>query len=88
LKKKKFASIKKELEKKYLTQKLKIDDLTGVYNRNAFKHEVKQMAEDPENNSYIFVMIDIDNFKIINEPMDMEQATNALLNSKNLNGEL
>ena len=61
------ASIQKERERYELEQKLKIDDLTGIYNRTAFRDEIRNMAEDDTENSYVFAMIDIDNFKNIND---------------------
>ena len=55
------------MEKHELVQKLKIDELTGVYNRSAFRDELNKMIKDESDNTYAFVMIDIDNFKLIND---------------------
>lgn len=66
-KEKNAASIQKEMERHQLQIKLQIDELTGIYNRIAFRNALKDMEEDVSDNLYIFVMIDIDNFKNLND---------------------
>ncbi len=66
-KKKNDASIQKDIEKHTLVKKLRIDELTGINNRNAFHSELQKMEQDTSDNSYIFAMIDLDNFKEIND---------------------
>lgn len=67
-KKKNAASIQKEIEYHQTQQKLIIDELTEVYNRKALRQAFQDMEEEAcENNSYVFVMIDIDNFKALND---------------------
>lgn len=63
------ASIQKEIERQQLQQRLQIDELTGIYNRIAFRNAIKDMEEDETNNSYIFAMIDLDNFKNLNDSL-------------------
>jgi diguanylate cyclase len=65
--KKNEASIQMEIERLQLLHKLNIDMLTGINNRFAFRNSVKDMEEDDSNNSYIFAIIDIDNFKKLND---------------------
>ncbi len=66
-KEKNAASIQKEMERHQLQEKLYIDELTGIYNRKALHNAVKDMEEDESESSYIFVMLDIDNFKMLND---------------------
>ncbi len=61
------AGIQKEIERHELRRKLNMDELTGIYNRRAFHDALKDMEEDNSATSYIFVMIDIDNFKSLND---------------------
>jgi diguanylate cyclase (GGDEF)-like protein len=61
------ASMQKELERFKLQQKLQMDELTGIYNRIGFRNALRDMEEDETDNTYIFVMIDIDNFKLLND---------------------
>lgn len=68
-KEKSEASRQKEMERYKLQKKLQIDELTGVYNRIGFRNAIQDMEEDISGNSYIFVMIDIDNFKRLNDSM-------------------
>lgn len=61
------AGIQKEVERYELRHRLKIDGLTGIYNKNAFQSSLKDMEEDYATTKYIFVMIDVDNFKSLND---------------------
>jgi len=63
------ASIQKEIERQQLQQRLQRDELTGIYNRIALRKAIKDMEEDEFNNSYIFAMIDLDNFKNLNDSL-------------------
>lgn len=63
------AGIQKEIERQHLHKRLKTDELTGTYNRIAFRKAVKDMQEDEADNSYIFAIIDLDNFKKLNDTM-------------------
>lgn len=66
-KQKNEASMQKEIERYNLQQRLQIDELTGIYNRIGFKNAFQDMEEDESGNSYYYVMIDIDNFKSLND---------------------
>jgi diguanylate cyclase (GGDEF)-like protein len=61
------ASIQKELERQQLQKKLQMDELTGIYNRRALHDTIKDMDTDTSDNNCIFVMLDIDNFKTLND---------------------
>lgn len=63
------AGIQKEIERHRLQQKLQIDELTGIYNRRAFHDAIKDMEGDDSGSTYIFAMIDIDNFKTLNDTL-------------------
>lgn len=50
----------------FLEQQLKLDSLTGLYNRTATENYINEVLSDPKNQS-AFLMIDIDDFKRIND---------------------
>ena len=43
------------------------DGLTGLYNRTETEHNIKKALEEQESNSVSLVMLDIDNFKKVND---------------------
>ena len=59
------ASIKKELERLKLQQALLKDGMTGLFNRSALQEELDEMSFSLH--TYTFVMIDLDNFKDLND---------------------
>ena len=61
------ASIQKEIERYQMQQRLQTDELTAINNRTALRNAFQSMEEDILGNTYIFVMIDIDNFKMLND---------------------
>lgn len=61
------ASIQKEIERLELQQKLQTDELTAINNRTALRKAFQSMEEDDAGSTYIFVMIDLDNFKLLND---------------------
>ena len=73
------AALQKEMERYKLRQKLQIDDLTGIFNRIAFRNAIRDMEADSSENNYIFVMIDIDNFKLLNDTMGHVSGDNCLI---------
>ena len=73
------AGLQKEMERYKLQQRLKIDDLTGINNRIAFRNAINDMEEDTSENTYIFVMIDIDNFKHLNDSLGHVAGDNCLI---------
>lgn len=66
-KEKNAASIQKEIEHYQMQQKLNRDELTEIYNRTALRKAFAGMQKDSQGNAYTFVMIDIDNFKALND---------------------
>jgi diguanylate cyclase len=66
-KEKNAASIQKEIEHYQMQQKLNRDELTEIYNRTALRKAFSSIQNDSEGNPYTFVMIDIDNFKALND---------------------
>ena len=43
------------------------DGLTGLYNRTEIEHNIKQALEEQETNDVSLIMLDIDNFKKVND---------------------
>ncbi|MFT4105621.1 MAG: GGDEF domain-containing protein [Lacrimispora sp.] len=66
VKKKNEASIQMEMERFELRQRLKVDELTGIFNRKAL-HEALKDIEDDKSNRYILAIADLDKFKAIND---------------------
>ena len=48
-------------------KELKIDELTGLYNRHGIVEQLKQMIENMSTNKFIVIIGDIDYFKLIND---------------------
>lgn len=61
------ACVQKEIDRLLLQQKLLIDELTAINNRTALRDAIDQMVNDNVENTYIFVMSDLDNFKMLND---------------------
>lgn len=64
--KKNLVSIQIEQERKILEQRIKIDELTGIYNRKAL-YDMLKYIDDNKDGRYILAIIDIDKFKEIND---------------------
>jgi diguanylate cyclase len=65
--KKNEASILKEIERQQLRLRLQRDEMTGVYNRKALHDALRDMESDESGEAFVFVVVDIDNFKTIND---------------------
>ncbi len=61
------AGLQKELERHALQRRVQIDELTGIRNRNGLRRAIGAMEADSSGSEYIFAMIDIDNFKPLND---------------------
>ncbi|MCC8160433.1 MAG: diguanylate cyclase [Oscillospiraceae bacterium] len=57
-----------KLQEKELKQKLEIDPVLKIYNRNAAVNKIeKYLKDNPERRDYAFLVIDIDDFKDVND---------------------
>ncbi len=65
--KKNSAGIQKEIERQLLQQSVHMDEMTGVFNRKAFRDEMKYVEDTASDRSYILAIVDIDRFKNIND---------------------
>jgi diguanylate cyclase len=61
------AGLQKELERHALQRRVQIDELTGIRNRNGLRSAISAMEADRSGSEYVFAMIDIDNFKPLND---------------------
>lgn len=73
------AGIQKEIERYELRHRLKIDGLTGIYNKKALHDALKDMEEDYANTKYIYAMMDVDNFKSLNDTFGHMVGDNCLI---------
>ena len=73
------AIVQKEMDRNRLKQKLEIDELTGINNRKSLHRALTDMEEDQSGNTYIFAMIDIDNFKALNDHLGHLEGDNCLI---------
>jgi diguanylate cyclase len=72
------ASIQKEIERHQMQLKLLTDELTGIYNRTALRSAFQRMEEDQSGTSYAFIMIDLDNFKKLNDTLGHDRGDQCL----------
>ena len=64
------------LEKEKLQDMSRIDQLTGVYNKNGFKTVVEPLLEEGGSGSFIFT--DLDNFKTVNDTLGHQTVDKVL----------
>jgi len=72
------ASIQKEIERHQMQLRLLTDELTGIYNRTALRSAFQRMEEDADSTSYAFIMIDLDNFKKLNDTLGHDKGDQCL----------
>lgn len=83
-KEKNLAGIYKEIEHYQLKKKLEIDELTQVYNRIALRKSINSMYNDETDTLYTFVMMDIDNFKLLNDEYGHVEGDKCLIDMCNI----
>lgn len=67
----------KKREYEILQKQVQQDELTGVYNRKAFFEKAEEMVANSGQDTYI-VMMDINNFKVVNDLYGMESGDRLL----------
>lgn len=83
----KFGNIQKEIEqRKRILDKAEKDALTGIFNREGFNSVFQRVqACSSENGCYLLAMLDLDNFKSVNDTLGHSGGDKALqLLAKNL----
>ena len=65
-------------EAKATVDSLRRDNITGLYNRDAFFEQVKRAVFRHEPGYYIMVRFDIDKFKVINDQYGTEKGNDVL----------
>lgn len=76
--KKTTASIRKEIERYHMQKQLITDELTEIYNRTALRTEFKKMEDDTSGTEYYLAMIDLDDFKKLNDGWGHEIGDSCL----------
>lgn len=72
------VNIQKEIERHQMQKELITDELTKIYNRTALRIAFQDMEEDKSGDKYVFVMIDLDNFKTLNDTLGHEKGDQCL----------
>lgn len=66
-KRKNNASIQLENNRMQLEKNLRLDELTGISNRRALFESLKDLEDTYRTENHVFLMVDINNFKYIND---------------------
>lgn len=83
-KEKNTVSIHKEMERYRMQQKLVTDDLTRVYNRIALRKAFQDMEDHHTDHTYVLAMVDIDNFKALNDTLGHDKGDQGLMEFGNI----
>lgn len=71
-------SIRREVEKVQLMREAITDPLTGVWNRQGMERTFELMRQDISDAIYVLVILDLDNFKAINDTYGHQQGDQYL----------
>ena len=63
------ASIQKELERQLLHERVRTDELTGVFSRKALHDALRDIDTNPSKSNSILAIVDLDKFKGINDSL-------------------
>jgi len=78
------AGIQKEIERQLLQQSVHMDEMTGIYNRKAFRAEMKYVEDTASDRNYILAIVDIDKFKNINDTWGHHVGDRCLIEFANI----
>ena len=62
-----------------IVEEVKIDSLTGIYNRQAFYHEVETKIQGNQQNCYGILTMDIEKFKVVNDFFGVQEGNRLLI---------
>lgn len=71
-------SIRREVEKTQLMREAITDPLTGVWNRQGMERTFELMRQDISDAIYVLVILDLDNFKAVNDTYGHQQGDQYL----------
>ena len=77
-KRKNAASIQKEVERYQMKHRLITDELTEICNRSALRDAFQKIEKDASENIYALAMIDLDNFKTLNDTLGHDKGDQCL----------
>jgi diguanylate cyclase len=66
-KEKNAVIVQKEIGYRETQKKLIVDELTNIYNRTALRISFQEIVDDEFDSKYVFVLIDLDDFKLLND---------------------
>lgn len=72
------VSIRREVEKVQLMQEAITDPLTGIWNRQGMERTFELMRQDISDAIYVLVILDLDNFKAVNDTYGHQQGDQYL----------
>lgn len=73
-----YVELVRNRHRKTLERMAYIDELTGIMNKNSFKIHGEELINKHRQETYAFVLLDIDRFKLINDQFGYEQGNGLL----------